>query len=93
MPEATGRKRDVIQIRTTAEAKVVLNRAAALRGQSLSDFVMESATRAAEDAILDQRLFVLDDDAHRRLIALLDEPPPLSAEARARLTRKAPWEG
>ena len=40
----------------------------------------------------DQRTFVLDDAAHARFRALLDSPPAPSARARARLSRKAPWE-
>ena len=86
------RKDDVIQIRASAEAKAVLNRAAALRGQKLSEFMLESARRQAEETILDQRTFFLDDDAHARFLALLDSPPKPSAKARARLNRKAPWE-
>lgn len=86
------RKDDVIQIRASAEAKAVLNRAATLRGQKLSEFMLESARRQAEETILDQRTFFLDDDAHRRFVALLDRPPKPSAEVRARFNRKAPWE-
>jgi uncharacterized protein (DUF1778 family) len=51
--------------------------------------------RDAADAgatILDQRAFFLDDGAHARFLALLDAPPQPSAEARARLNRRAPWE-
>lgn len=58
------RKGDVIQIRTSAEAKAVLNRAEALRGQKLSKFMLESARRQAEEMILDQRTFFLDDKPH-----------------------------
>ena len=47
------RKDDVIQIRASAETKAVLNRAAALRGQKLSEFMLDSARRQAEEAILD----------------------------------------
>jgi uncharacterized protein (DUF1778 family) len=86
------RKDDVIQIRASAEAKAILNRAAALRGQKLSEFMLESARRQAEETILDQRTFFLDDAQHKRFLALLDAPPKLSADARARLKRKAPWE-
>ncbi len=92
MPTSTRRKDDVIQIRTSAEAKAILNRAAALRGQKLSEFMLESARRRAEETILNQRTFFLDDAAHARFLALLDEPPKPSANARARLNRKAPWQ-
>jgi uncharacterized protein (DUF1778 family) len=92
MPASTRRKDDVIQIRASAEAKAMLNRAAALRGQKLSEFMLESARRQAEDTILDQRTFFLDDAAHVRFVALLDAPPKPSAKTRGRLNRKAPWQ-
>jgi uncharacterized protein (DUF1778 family) len=92
MPAPARRKDDVIQIRASAEAKALLNRAAALRGQSLSEFMLESARRQVEETILDQRAFFLDDDTHARFLAMLDAPPKPSADARARLNRKPPWE-
>src|SRR5205823_14515523 len=84
MPAPARRKDELIQIRATAEAKAILNRAAALRGQKLSEFMLESARRQAEETILDQRLFFLDNDTHRRLLALLDSPPKPSSAVRAR---------
>lgn len=91
MPEPARRKDDVIQIRASAEAKAILNRAAAIRGQKLSEFMLECARRQAEDTIFEQRTFFLDDDAHLRFLALLDSPPNPSAKARARFRRKPPW--
>jgi uncharacterized protein (DUF1778 family) len=92
MPSSTRRKDDVIQIRASAEAKAMLNRAAALRGQKLSEFMLDSARRQAEDTILDQRTFFLDAAAHARFVALLDAQPKSSAKAHARLNRKPPWQ-
>jgi uncharacterized protein (DUF1778 family) len=92
MSTSTRRKDEVIQIRASTEAKAILNRAAALRGQKLSEFMLESARRHAEDTILDQRAFFLSDDAHSRFLALLDCPPKKPAKARTRLNRKPPWE-
>ena len=91
MPRSNRRKDEVIQIRASAETRAILNRAATLRGQELSEFILESARRQAEEALLDQRRFFLDDDAHSRFLALLDSPPESSAEVRARLGRKPPW--
>jgi len=54
--------------------------------------MLESARRQAEDTLLDQRMFFLDDVAHARFLTLLDAPPKLSAKARARLRRKPPWQ-
>jgi uncharacterized protein (DUF1778 family) len=91
MPSTVRRKDEVIQIRASAEAKALLNRAATLRGQKLSEFMLDSARLQAEETILDQRTFFLDDDAHVRFLALLDSPPKPSAKVRARFNRKAPW--
>ena len=92
MPAPARRKDDVIQIRASGEAKAILNKAAALRGQKLSEFMLECARREAEAAILDQRTFFLDEKAHAQFLALLDSPPKPSGEVRARLRRNAPWD-
>ena len=49
MPQPV-RKDDIIQIRAPAETKAMLNRAAQLRGQKLSEFMLDSARRQAEEA-------------------------------------------
>ena len=92
MPASSRPRDDVIQIRTSTEAKALFNRAAAMRGQKLSEFMLESARQNALERILDQRSFFLDDQAHARFLKLLDAPPAPSAKARQRLNRKAPWE-
>jgi len=88
---ATARKDNIIQIRTSAETKVLLNRAAAVRGQKLSEFMLDSARRQAEDALLDQRAFFLGEDAYEQFLSLLDNPGELDEAARSRLKRPAPW--
>ena len=86
------RKDDVIQIRAMAGTKALLNRAAAMRGQKLSEFMLESARREAENALLDQRSFFLDDDAHAQFIAMLDAPPAPSAKLAELMRRKPAWD-
>ncbi len=86
------RKNDVIQIRASAETKAILNRAAALRGQKLSEFMLDSARRQAEDTILDQRVFYLSPEAHETFLAMLDAPAKQVEQLRALLTRKPVWD-
>lgn len=85
---AASRKGEVIQIRASVETKAILNRAAALRGQKLSEFMLESARRRAEESILDQRAFFLDPKAHGKFLAMLDRPAKPSKELRALMRRK-----
>lgn len=88
----SARKDDTIQIRTCARTKAVLNRAAQLKGQKLSEFMLDSARRQAEEALLDQRAFFLEPKAHEAFLALLDVPGKPSAPLKARMKRKAAWE-
>ena len=87
-----SRKDDVIQIRTSFETKAILNRAASLRGQKLSEFMLDSARRQAEDTILDQRVFYLSPDAHEAFLAMLDTPAKPDKRLRTKLTKKPAWE-
>jgi|KBSMisStandDraft_5_1062788.scaffolds.fasta_scaffold1950770_1 uncharacterized protein (DUF1778 family) len=86
------RKDDTIQIRTSAKTKAVLNRAAELRGQKLSEFMLDSARRQAEEALLDQRAFFLEPKAHENFLAMLDAPGKPSAQLKALMKRKPGWE-
>lgn len=85
------RKEDVIQIRATSETKAILNRAAALRGQKLSEFMIESARARAEETILDQRMFFLEPAAHEAFLKMLDAPAKPDRALRARMRRKPAW--
>jgi uncharacterized protein (DUF1778 family) len=91
-PTGPSRKDDVIQIRASAETKAILTRAAKLRGQKLSEFMLDSARRQAEDTLLDQRVFFLSPKAHEDFLAMLDEPAKDVPELRARLTRPPAWD-
>ena len=89
---APARKNDVIQIRASAETKSMLNRAAMQRGQKLSEFMLDSARRQAEETLLDQRNFFLEPEAHEKFIEMLDNPAKPTAALRALLRRKPSWE-
>ena len=89
---ASARKDDVIQIRASAGMKAILSRAASLRGQKLSEFMLDSARREAETALLDQRIFFLVDEQHELFLAMLDAPSGPSPELRALMKRRPVWD-
>ena len=88
----TARKDDVIQIRAMAGTKALLNRAAAMRGQKLSEFMLESARREAENPLLNHRRFCRDVVAHEAFVALLDAPPAPSSKLVDLMARKPAWD-
>jgi len=64
-----------INLRATAQVRDRIDRAAALLGQNRTEFMLDSARLRAEDVLLDQRLFSLNEEQYRDFINLLDEPP------------------
>jgi uncharacterized protein (DUF1778 family) len=81
-----------INLRASATLRDLIDRAAALLGQNRTEFMLDSARLRAEDVLLDQRLFFLDEKQYQDFLDLLDAPPKPPDELRRLLTTKAPWE-
>lgn len=81
-----------INMRVEPRQHSLLTRAAAVLHKDRSAFILDVACREAENVLLDQRLFQLDDDAYRAFDAALTEPVAESPRLRALLGEIAPWE-
>ena len=86
------RKRDTLNLRIKPELRGLIDRAAALSDKNRTDFVLDAARRAAEDALLDRTVFVVDAKAYAEFLARLDAPPRPNARLGRTLRTKAPWE-
>ena len=64
-----------LDLRLSAASKRVLQSAATLSQQSLSQFVLESALARAEEALPDRQRFGLDAERWKAFQAALDAPP------------------
>ena len=78
-------------LRATPEQEVVLRRAAEVAHKSLTDFVLDSACLAAEQTLLDQRLFMVSGSQYQALMDLLEQPEQTNEGLRDLFSRKAPW--
>jgi uncharacterized protein (DUF1778 family) len=63
-----------------------------LAGRTRTDFVLDAARRAAEDAILDRTLFLVSPQAYRQFLNRLDAPPRPNKRLRKTMQTPAPWE-
>ncbi len=54
--------------------------------------MLEAACREAENVLLDQRLFLVDDKAWQAFVILIDAPVKNNPALRKLLNDKAPWE-
>lgn len=81
-----------INIRAPRQTRDLIDRAAEIKGKNRSEFMLESARQAAQDVLLDQRHFLLDDEQHRRFLEALEAPVKPNAALKALLSKRAPWE-
>lgn len=85
-------RRDTLNLRIKPDDRGLIDRAAKLTGKTRTDFVLEAARRAAEDALLDHTLFVVGPEAFDAFRARLDAPPRPNEKLRRALQTPAPWE-
>lgn len=78
-----------INIRATDEERAVIDYAAGLVNKNRTDFIIEKAVHEAQNIILDQRVFVLDDARYQEFIKQL-EAPVQNVEGRQRLMDAKP---
>ena len=81
-----------ISLRIPPAARDLIDRAAKATGRTRTDFMLEAARRAAEEALLDQRFFYLDAAEYAAFERALDTPPRKLPELRKLLAEPAPWE-
>jgi uncharacterized protein (DUF1778 family) len=70
----TKPKEQRIDLRVSATAKALLQRAAAALQKSVSEFVLDSAQTAAVEALADRREFLLDKKQWAAFLDALDAP-------------------
>ena len=75
MPKVTATTRSSrLGLRATPEQEAVLRRAAEVAHKSLTDFILDAAYLAAEQTLLDQRLFMVSGSQYQALLNMLDRP-------------------
>ncbi|MGC8493907.1 MAG: DUF1778 domain-containing protein [Syntrophobacteraceae bacterium] len=85
-------RRDTLNLRIKPDDRGLIDRAAQLTGKTKTEFVLEAARRAAEDALLDRTLFFVGSEAFDAFRARLDEPPHPNNKLRRALQTATPWE-
>ena len=78
-------------LRTTPQQEAVLRRAAEVSRKSMTDFILDSACQAAEQTLLDQRLFLVSGRQSKALLDLLDRPARDNPGLKDLFSRRAPW--
>jgi len=92
MQLSTSKEAVSINIRAKTKQRDLIDQAADRLGRSRSDFMLEAACREAENVLLDQAFFTVDQGTFAKFQALIDNPLTPTDKLRRLLKTKAPWE-
>ena len=94
MPAANNipTRRESLNLRIKPAERDLIDRAAKARGKNRTEFVLEAARAAAEEALIEQRIFRIDSDDYQLFLNRLDQPPAPNAALRKTMQTPAPWE-
>lgn len=82
-----ARKQERLETRLNPEEKRTIERAAEIRGTSVTEFVVSSAKEAALRTIRENEVLVLGEEASKTFVELLLNPPKPNAKALAAARR------
>jgi uncharacterized protein (DUF1778 family) len=82
-----SRKQQRLEARITPDQKRLIERAAELRGTTVTEFVIASAQQAAADTIKDFEVLTLRDHARKVFVQAILNPPAPNEAARAAARR------
>jgi uncharacterized protein (DUF1778 family) len=92
MSPARTIKRQSLNLRIKPQERGLIDRAAKTLGKNRTDFVLEAARRAAEDALLDRTVLTVSPKAYAEFLARLDSPPRPNKRLRRTMKTPPPWE-
>ena len=79
-------------LRATPQQEAVLRRASEVAHKSMTDFILDSACQAAEQTLLDQRLFLVSGSQSQALLEMLDRPAQDNSGLQELFSRSVPWD-
>ena len=85
-------KRQSLNLRIKPEERGLIDRAAKTLGKTRTDFVLDAARRAAEDALLDRTVLTVSPKAYAEFLARLDASPQPNERLQKTMKTPAPWE-
>ena len=84
--------RDTLNMRIKPEDRSLFDWAAKVQGKTRTDFIIEAARRAAEEALLDRAVVQVSAKAYAEFVARLEAPPAPNKRLKRTMQTKAPWD-
>ena len=89
MPPILDSKKHRLHLRTTRQQRKLIEVAASLCGEDMTDFVITSAYNRAEQVLADRRQFELSADRWQKFVAALDRRPAPKSRLRRLLSESS----
>lgn len=87
-PKADAR----LEARVPANILALVKRAATLEQRTVTEFVVEHLNIAAQQVLLDQTFFSIDEEKFKAFEAMMDAPMSENAALQKLLSSRSPWE-
>jgi uncharacterized protein (DUF1778 family) len=91
-PDPARLRRETLNIRITPEEKGLIDRAARAKGKNRTDFILEAARSAAQEALVDQLILTVGTEAYEVFVARLDAPPRVNEGLLKTMRTLPPWD-
>lgn len=88
----TNLKSGQINLRTNPSQRDLFDRAAKLLHKSRTEFMLDAATKAAQEVLLDSNVFELDEAEYSTFVELLDKPVAENTALIKLLNKQPSWE-
>ncbi|MDN5864594.1 MAG: DUF1778 domain-containing protein [Gammaproteobacteria bacterium] len=88
----THGRRETLNFRIRPDLRNLIDRAATVQGKTRTDFVLEAARLAAEEALVSQTLIRVQPKAYAAFLERLERPPQSNKRLRDTMRTPAPWD-
>lgn len=85
-------KRDSLNLRILPNLRELIDRGAEAQGKNRTDFILDAARKAAEEALLDRSFMMVSAESHAAFLKRLDAPPKRNDKLKRVMQTQAPWE-
>ncbi|MEO5862326.1 MAG: DUF1778 domain-containing protein [Burkholderiales bacterium] len=92
MPTPAQTRQITINLRARTPQRELIDRAAESLGKTRTEFMLEAACQKAQEVLVDQTVFMLDQRRFKRFLELLGQPIAQNKGLTKLLASRSPWD-
>ena len=92
MANTLSNKRDSLNLHILPGLRALIDRGAEAQGKNRTDFILDAAKKAAEEALLDRTMLAVSPQAYKAFLTRLERPAEPNPRLRRAMQTPAPWD-